>query len=42
MAFWSAFSFQEGFESTTLNAILGTHDEGILVPAFERDHWGIP
>jgi hypothetical protein len=41
--FPGAFSFQkEGIEFTTLYAILGTHDEGTLVLAFERDHWSIP
>ena len=38
----NVFLFQKGVESTTLYAILGAQDEGILVPAFERDYWGIP
>ncbi len=29
-------------ELITLYAILGTQSEGILVLAFERDHWDIP
>jgi hypothetical protein len=36
------FSFSKKVvECITLKEILGAQDEGILVPALERDHWAI-